>query len=181
MAKIKNLLSLSLLFSILFLTSCKDNDNTVSVPEPTSKILTTRYIKNPDLPQYFKFSTADTSQTNWDVKFTVVPVIGAPTPTYSPSILLNSQNEVVAKIVDSLEFTNVSFDTTGFQHDEDSTYVIGTNCFQYSHTTHQLLPYQNRTFIVRTTDNKLVKFKMLSYYNEQNQSGYMKLEYLIKQ
>jgi hypothetical protein len=38
----------------------------------------------------------------------------------------------------------------------------------------------NRTFVVRSASGKHVKFRMLSYYNDQGASGYMKFEHVVE-
>ena len=59
-------------------------------------------------------------------------------------------------------------------------YAIGTNCLSYNGTTHILSPYTDRTFVVKNAAGVLAKFKMLTYYNEANASGFMKLQYEVK-
>jgi hypothetical protein len=59
-------------------------------------------------------------------------------------------------------------------------YSIGSFCLKYDGSTHKLNPYTDRTFVVKTSTGARAKFKMLTYYNEKNVSGYMKLEYEVK-
>ena len=67
-----------------------------------------------------------------------------------------------------------------FQYVAPERYSIGSFCLNYNSTTHHLDPYANRTFFVQTTGGKRAKFKMLTYYNEQSVSGFMKFEYVVQ-
>lgn len=68
-----------------------------------------------------------------------------------------------------------------FQFVAPERYSIGSFCLKYAGPpTHKLNPYPDRTFVVKTAAGAFAKFKLLTYYNEANVSGYMKFEYAIK-
>ncbi len=68
-----------------------------------------------------------------------------------------------------------------FQYAAPERYSIGSFVLKYAGPpTHKLNPYTDRTFVVKTTAGNFAKFKMLTYYNESNVSGFMKFEYLVK-
>lgn len=67
-----------------------------------------------------------------------------------------------------------------YYNKKKENYAIGTNCLSYNGSTHILSPYTNRTFVVKTAAGATAKFKMLTYYNEANASGFMKFQYEVK-
>ena len=70
---------------------------------------------------------------------------------------------------------------TGLKTDtNDTTLVIGTHCLNYDDATHRLNPYPNRSFVVRTAGNRLVKFRVVSYYNPAGVSGYITFDYAMQ-
>jgi hypothetical protein len=68
-----------------------------------------------------------------------------------------------------------------FQYAAPERYSIGSFCLKYAGPpTHKLNPYTDRTFVVKTSAGSFAKFKLLTYYNEANVSGFMKFEYAVK-
>jgi hypothetical protein len=67
------------------------------------------------------------------------------------------------------------------QYAAPERYSIGSFCLKYAGPpTHKLNPYTDRTFVVKTSAGAKAKFRMLTYYNEANVSGFMKFEYEVK-
>jgi hypothetical protein len=173
------------LLALLVLGGCdKKNDNPASPTTTANDVFASGNVKN--TPVYFSFDTQDSVAATgaWDLELAVVPILADSTSNFYvsfPVIILNRTRNVEAKIVDSLAFDSVDPSTvTGLQTDPtDTTYVIGEQCLNYDDVNHKLNPYDNRTFVVKTGSGKLVKMRLLSYYNDQGASGYMKFEYAI--
>ena len=136
----------------------------------------TRSIKSG--PFYFSFDTGDTmtSAQNWDVKITRDAFA-------FPIIVLNRAKNVQVKFIDTtVSFENLNqYSLTGLKTDaNDTTFVIGENCFSYDTTSHLLSPYTNRIFILQTASGAKIKFRTLNYYNTAGASGFVKFEYYNK-
>ena len=176
----------TVLLALLVLGGCnKKDDNPTSPTTTANDVFASGNVKN--TPVYFSFDTKDSVAVSgaWDIELAVVPILADPSTNFYvsfPVIILNRTRNVQAKIVDSLAFDSVDAATvTGLQTDPtDTTYVIGEECLNYNDVNHTLNPYDNRTFVVKTGSGKLVKMRMLSYYNDAGASGYMKFEYVIE-
>lgn len=172
---------------LLIAPGCDKKDNPVDQNQTTTNyIFSSNNVKN--APVYFSFDAKDsvTSLQPWDLKLTAVStLVDTPSNFYIklPTIVMNRARNVQGKIVSSGTFESVDPATvTGLQADPtDSTFTIGTECLYYTGApAHKLNPYDNRTFVLQSGTGKRIKFRMLSYYNDQGLSGYMKLEYVIK-
>lgn len=178
----KNVFLTTIIAAVLIMgQGCKkDSDSVLETPPTGSGTFSTGNIKTS--PVYFSFDTKDTvkgSQT-WDIKCTTMFAPDDSTKSFAfPGIALNRTLGVKGKIVDGTPFESVNAATvTGLATDpSDTTYVIGTLALNYNSTTHKLTPYANRVFVVKTASGKLVKFRLLSYYNAAGASGYMTFEY----
>lgn len=130
--------------------------------------------------KFLSFAMGTITPANWDVKLTVMAVPSPIGTVNFPGIALNREKNVLAKIINGANFDVVNAKTeTGLTADIDTMYVIGTACLSYDENTHHLSPYDNRTFVISTTAGNRVKLRMLSYYNDNGASGYMKFEYVL--
>lgn len=171
----------SIILLVLLTVGCKKDENPVTPQETATRFTTTNNVKT--VPTYFSFDTGAVTDSvgAWDVKmtFTYMAVDPSIPAIKYPFIGLNRSRNVMAKMVDSTDFSLVNGSTTtGLQSDGDSTAVIGVNCLNYESGTHLLTPYQNRTFVVQTGTGTRVKFKMVGYYNEAAVSGFMTIDYV---
>jgi hypothetical protein len=182
----KNLMVFAL-FVALAVAGCKKNDN----PADSSQLIfaatgtfSTGNVKVS--PAYFSFDTKDTTAPahTWDILLTntLMSVDPSIPPIKYPVIQFNRSSGVSGTIVDGKEFETIDPSAvTGLKTDtNDTTLVIGTNCLNYDGATHRLSPFPNRSFVVRTASNKLVKFRVVSYYNTDGVSGFMTFDYAIK-
>jgi hypothetical protein len=175
-----------ILAAALFYIGCEKDSNPADTGGNTTtgtSTFTSNNVKS--APVYFSFDAKDStiSTGTWDIKLTTLYSPDDTAKSFKfPGIVLNRTRNVVGKIVDSLSFDAIDASTaTGLKTDPtDTTYVIGTLCLNYDSNTHKLNPYPNRTFVIQTVSGKKAKFRMLTYYNDQGASGYMKLEYLVK-
>lgn len=138
-------------------------------------------VINPATPSYFSFSKgAVQDYGNWDVKLTTILTTpeGSPFPVNFPAVLLNSSDEVTAKAVTGKEFNAVDAEAeTNLTTDAlPNMPVIGTDWFDYSTTDHRLTS-KGHVYVLETTTGKRTKFRILNYYDDNNESGHMKLEY----
>lgn len=119
----------------------------------------------------------------WDVKLTTVLVQpeGSPVSVLFPAVLLNTEGNVTGKAVAGKEFDAVDAKTeTGLVADTDSKFVIGTDWFDYSSDTHRVTS-KKTPYVVQTTGGKRTKFRIKNYYNDNNESGHLTLEYVNAQ
>jgi hypothetical protein len=138
-------------------------------------------VVNPAAPgTYFSFSKgAVQNNPNWDIKMTTVLTQpeGSPFPVSFPAVLLNNTNGVLAKSIADREFDAVNATTeTGLTTDVTDVYVIGTDWFNYDMATHRVSS-KSQPYVLQTISGKRTKFRILNYYNDNNESGYIKLEY----
>lgn len=175
------------LFVALAVAGCKKNDNPADSSQTTfssTGTFSTGNVKNS--PVYFSFEKKDTTARTqtWDIVLTntLMSVDPSIPPIKYPVIQFNRSGNVSGAIVDSRDYDTIDPSAvTGLKTDtNDTTLVIGTNCLKYDDATHRLNPYPNRSFVVRTAGNKLVKFRLVSYYNSAGVSGYITFDYAVK-
>lgn len=141
-------------------------------------------VINPATATYFSFAKgAIANNTHWDVKLTTILTTpeGSPFPVSFPAVLLNTAGNVKAKAISNKEFAAVNALTeTGLVADMPEMLVIGTDWFNYDQTTHRLSS-KNHTYVLETMAAKRTKFRILNYYDDNNESGHIKLEYTTAQ
>ena len=175
------------LFVALAVAGCKKNDNPADASQPTfsaTGTFSTGNVKN--TPAYFSFDKKDTTAPTqtWDIMLTntLMSVDPSIPPIKYPVIQFNRSGNVSGAIVDGKDYDTIDPSTvTGLKTDtNDTTLVIGTHCLNYDDATHRLNPYPNRSFVVRTAGNRLVKFRVVSYYSPAGVSGYITFDYAIQ-
>ena len=137
-------------------------------------------IPLPSSYSYFSFQKGILNEIkDWDLKFAIIKVQTPIGLMNYPGIILNSTKGVFAAFKDNVDYNNLNpSDYEGsLRYDSDTSYVIGTNCFKYDENSHKLSPYDNRVFIVKSTERKIYKIRMKSYYNSLGKSGYISFEY----
>jgi hypothetical protein len=133
-----------------------------------------------DAEQLVSFDNGIVEPMRWDIKLTVIAVPTPIGPMNFPGIVLNRAAGVTAAVVDGMPFADViPASTTGLAADTETAFVIGTECLDYDENSHRLSPFVDRSFVLQTVGGKRVKFEMLSYYNDELQSGYMKFAYVL--
>ncbi len=117
-------------------------------------------------------------QKNWDVKLTIIPTEIPSAGIFSfPGIMLNSEKNVAAKTITDKQFADVdAAATTGLVSDTPEAAVIGTDWFNYDQNTH-IITSKGHTYVLQTAGGKRTKFRVINYYNNDNQSGYFKIEH----
>jgi hypothetical protein len=182
-----NRITVLALFVVLAAAGCRKNDNPADSSQTTfsaTGTFSTGNVKNS--PAYFSFDKKDTTAPTqtWDIVLTntLMSVDPSIPPIKYPVIQFNRSSNVSGAIVDGKEYDTIDPSAvTGLKTDtNDTTLVIGTNCLNYDGTTHRLSPFPNRSFVVRTASNKLVKFRLVSYYNTAGVSGYITFDYAVK-
>lgn len=176
----------TLLVALLVLGGCDKKNNNPAGPTTTQNfVFASANVKLS--PVYFSFGTKDSVTANdaWDLELNVVSVLADSASNLYvkfPVIILNRARNVEARVIDGEPFDSVNASAvTGLATDpSDTTFVIGEGCLNYDGVNHTLNPYDNRTFVVQTGSSQRVKMRMLSYYNDQGASGYMKFEYVIQ-
>lgn len=115
----------------------------------------------------------------WDLKFAIIPVQTPIGTMKYPGVLLNSANGTMAAFVDNVNYdvVNPSDYQALLKFDSVDNYAIGTNFFRYDQNTHKLSPYDNRVFIIKSSEGELYKMKAISYYNSFGKSGFIVFEY----
>lgn len=177
---------IALAVGLLAAAGCEKKEDAPVTPSPTggSGIFTSSNVKT--APVYFSFDAKDSVPVSgaWDLKLTTMYAPDDTAKAFKyPGIALNRQRNVQAKIVDGQTYESVDQSAaTALQTDpNDTTVIIGIRCLYYTGPpSHRLNPYDNRTFVVQTGSGKRAKLRMLSYYNDQGVSGYMKFEYFVK-
>lgn len=180
------LLSLTAALFLVIASGCEKEDNPLQPSNGNSGLLTFSSNNVKVSPVYFSFDSKDstTSSGSWDLKLTTMVAPDDTSGAFQfPGIQLNRTRGVLAKIVDGIPFDSVNVaNVTGLNGDTDTSYAIGTFCLYYTGTTgnppHRLIPYQDRTFVIKSGSGKLAKLRMLSYYNQAGTSGYMTFEYI---
>lgn len=137
-------------------------------------------VINPASEKFLSFAKGLVADAGtWDVKLTTVMVQpeGSPSAVRFPAVFLNAEGNVMAKAVTGKEFENIDAKAeTGLSTDTDSTPIIGTDWFDYASDTHRVTS-KKTPYVVQTTGGKRTKFRIKNYYNDNNVSGYVTLEY----
>ncbi|RMH71257.1 MAG: hypothetical protein D6675_07165 [Gemmatimonadetes bacterium] len=97
-----------------------------------------------------------------------------------PGIMLNDGVGVVTITDQTFEEVDpTTLPESAFQTDTATEYVIGDTWFEYDGETH-IVTSRGYTYAVKLADGSRAKFRVLTYYNEEtNESGYMKIEYVL--
>lgn len=110
----------------------------------------------------------------WDISFS------------KTSIQLNSaEGKVEAQLVSGTNFDKLTkAPTTGFKKDGASSSVIqggsGNGWYNYNMEDHTIQPIADRVIVIKTTEGKVVKLAVTSYYKDQkdfNPGGYYNFKY----
>jgi len=182
----KTLTTIALFFT-LAVPGCQKNDNPADASQlsfTTTGTFSTGNVKVS--PAYFTFDKKDTTAPTqtWDILLTnTLMTVDPSIPAIKyPVIQFNRSKSVSGTIVDGKDFDAIDPSAVSELKTDtnDTTLVIGTNCLNYESATHRLSPFPNRSFVVRTASNKLVKFRIVSYYNADGVSGYITFDYAIK-
>ncbi|RZK77630.1 MAG: hypothetical protein EOO92_12555 [Pedobacter sp.] len=96
-----------------------------------------------------------------------------------------AKNKVAVATLKATTFDKVvKAPESGYQEDTQSTSGIpsgsGNGWYTYDMGTHQVLPIEDRVFVVKTSSGKFVKLKFESYYlngDEAEETGYYSFKY----
>ena len=142
-----------------------------------------KVIKNLDAKSKTAFFNLETGKEvketeSWDLAFKATTIKLNSTET--------AKSKVAAIILKGTTFEKVDkAPATGYQEDTQSTSGIpsgsGNGWYTYDMGTHQVLPIQDRVFVVKTNTGKFVKLKIESYYlngDEAEETGYYTFKYV---
>lgn len=125
---------------------------------------------------YFNLASGKevTQEDNWDISF------------QKTTIALNNNANVTAQVAASTFDKLDRAPAAGYKPDTEESKAIptgsGNGWYNYNMEDHSILPIADRTIVVKATDGKKYKIKIISYNKDQKlheSSGYYTFQYTV--
>jgi hypothetical protein len=182
---------ITFLFSAIFFSACKEDDNTIQI-QKTFVVDATSQTKW----TYFSFTSADTINivnplvsTDWDLAFK-----GTCIRTNSGKSGIGQGGAFNANLKDESGFSSLSLVPNNAQFTVDDTMKVMVmrgfandtvnsvlyTWYSYDHTTHYIVP-TNSIYIIKTASGKYAKLWIRNYYRDSDLTmGYIKFSYFYR-
>jgi hypothetical protein len=158
--KFITLLSLTLMSSIIFLSSCKKNNVVVSQPVVADTSIVVVNFSSSSPYAFFSFkngtvSNADSASNKWD--------FGLRLTTFLVNSNASGPGNAGVIMQDGI-FDNIgAAPTSGYAYDTTSAKLAikDGSWYNYNVTTHAFIPIPGKVFVFRTADNHYAKMEIL--------------------